>query len=783
MRWRRSVPISVLVVGLVFASLRAEAVESEGDHNLSPYFFIKSENSDVDRLPLKSTSVTADIAGVIADVMVAQVYKNEGERPIEAVYIFPASTRAAVHGMKMVIGERTITARIEKREEARRQYVEAREQGKSASLLEQHRPNVFQMNVANVLPGEEIRVELRYTELLVPTKGIYEFLYPTVVGPRYVSPSGDREKPGAGWTRNPYLHEGEPPTYAFHMKVNVSAGLPIQEVSCSSHKVQVNYQGESLSRVTLDPAEKFGGNRDFVLKYRLAGGSIQSGLLLFEGEEENFFLLMAHPPKRFTEREIPPREYLFIVDISGSMHGFPLEVSKKLLRDLIGGLRPEDRFNVLLFAGDSSVLAERSLPANGENIRKAIDLIDRQRGGGGTELLPALKRALAMSTEEGFSRTLILATDGYVSVEEEAFDLIRTQLGKANVFTFGIGASVNRHLIEGLARAGMGEPFVVTQPQEALSAASRFRELIQSPLLTGIKTDFQGFEVYDVEPPETPDLLADRPMILFGKWRGEPRGTIMIQGRTGRGPFEEAIQVAEAKPAAANQALRYLWARHRISVLADYNALRPRDERIREVTRLGLAYNLLTAYTSFVAVDTLVRMEHGRPVLVHQPLPLPQGVSDYAVAARGQGMLSAVPAMPHVRTRDSSDGRELFAEKKPQREEVIMESPKGKDLTLKIKEIFVPKGLDGSAVRSLLEKKMTEVLGCCSPCSQGPPLEVAVVLSIDSRGRMKDVKAEGGSPLEKTLEKCLREVLMGGARFPVNEGGEHGVIRIVLVLS
>jgi Ca-activated chloride channel homolog len=783
MKWQRRILTIVLVLGLIFATIRADARETEGgDRNLSPFFLLKSDDPRADRLPLKATSVIANIAGVVADVLVSQEYKNEGTRPIEAIYIFPASTRAAVHGMKMVIGERTITARIEKREEARRQYEEAREQGKSASLLEQHRPNVFQMNVANVLPGDEIRVELRYTELLVPTKGIYEFLYPTVVGPRYVSPSGDSEKPGAGWTRNPYLHEGEPPTYVFDMKVNVSAGLPIQEVSCSSHKVQVNYQGESLSRVALDPAEKFGGNRDFVLKYRLAGGAIQSGLLLFEGEEENFFLLMAQPPERFTEREIPPREYLFIVDISGSMYGFPLEVSKKLLRDLIGGLRPEDRFNVLLFAGDSSVLAERSLPANGENIRKAIDLIDRQRGGGGTELLPALKRALAMSTEEGFSRTLILATDGYVSIEEEAFDLIRTQLGKANVFTFGIGSSVNRHLIEGLARAGMGEPFVVTQPQEALSAASQFRELIQSPLLTGIKTDFQGFEVYDVEPPETPDLLADRPMILFGKWRGEPGGTITIQGRTGRGPFKEAIQVAEAKPAVSNQALRYLWARHRISVLADYNALRPRDERIQEVTRLGLAYNLLTAYTSFVAVDTLVRMEHGRPVLVHQPLPLPQGVSDYAVGARGQGMLSAVPAMPLVKTRDSSDGRELFAEKKPQREEVTKESPKGKDLTLKIKEIFIPKGLDGRAVRSLLEKKMTDIRECCSPCSQGPPLEAAVVLSIDSSGRMKDVKAEGGSPLEKTLEKCLREALVG-AQFNGKEGGERGEIRIVLVLS
>src|SRR4030042_6703223 len=172
--------LSLFIGGAAYTHAR-----ESGDRTLSPYFFVKSDDPQVDPLPLRSTSAVVNIAGVIADVQVTQIYKNEGKRPLEAIYFFPASTKAAVYGMKMTIGERVIDARIRKREDARREYEQARDQGKSASLLEQQRPNVFQMNVANILPGDEIKVELQYTELLVPTDRVYEFVYPTVVGPRY----------------------------------------------------------------------------------------------------------------------------------------------------------------------------------------------------------------------------------------------------------------------------------------------------------------------------------------------------------------------------------------------------------------------------------------------------------------------------------------------------------------------------------------------------------------------------------------------------------------------
>jgi Ca-activated chloride channel family protein len=637
---RRQLPALATIAVLLSIALpaaRAAFAEQPGgsDRTLSPYFIVKSDDPQVDRLPLKATSADVNIAGVIADVTVTQVYKNEGQHPIEAVYVFPGSTRAAVYAMTMTIGTRTIKAVVKERQEARAEYEQARAQGRTAGLLEQQRPNVFQMNVANIMPGDEIKVRLSYTELLVPSEAVYEFVYPTVVGPRYSNQPAAGAPDTERWVENPYHHEGETPTYDFDIKVTLDAGMPIQKLACTSHKTSVRYDGATVATLTLEPSEKQGGNRDFVLRYALAGSHVESGLLLYHGKDgERFFLLMVEPPRRVTTSQIPAREYIFVVDVSGSMHGFPLEVSKKLLADLISHLRPTDTFNVLLFSGGSRVMSERSLPATPENVALALRFIDHEQGGGGTELVPALRRALDLPRSEGVSRTVVIATDGYVTVEKEAFDLIRSSLDRSNVFAFGIGTGVNRFLIQGIARAGMGEPFVVAKPEEAAARAERFREYVASPVLTQVRLDFKGFDVYDVEPPSVPDVLAKRPLIVFGKWRGPASGRIVVHGLTGGGPYVETFDVGAVRPLRSNGALRYLWARHRIAVLGDYCKLQRDDERVKEITSLGLAYNLLTDYTSFVAIDRTVRNADGKVETVTQPLPLPESVSDLAVGGQ-----------------------------------------------------------------------------------------------------------------------------------------------------
>jgi len=632
--------VTILIVLLfsVFSVNSIGQTEHHDDKTLSPYFFIQCDDPELDRLPLKSTSAVVDIAGVIADVKVKQVYKNEGSKPLEAIYIFPGSTRAAVYSMTMTIGERRIVARIEEREKARLDYEEARQNGQSASLLEQQRPNVFRMNVANIMPGDNIVVELSYTELLIPDEGVYQFVYPTVVGPRYSNTPEDIATSNEKWVSNPYTEEGKQPFYSFDLDINLQAGLPVQDVVCSSHETDIRFLSPDKVKIELTDAEKFGGNRDFILKYRLQGEQIHSGLLLYEGEKENFFLLMVQPPKQVKPEHIPPREYVFIVDVSGSMTGFPLDISKTLLKDLIGNLRTTDKFNILLFAGSSRLFSEYSLEANSSNIRKAIDFLDKQRGGGGTELLPALRTALALEGTENFSRTFVIATDGYVTVEKEAYDLIRKNLGKANFFTFGIGSSVNRYLIEGMAHVGKGLPFVATGKSDAVEMAKKFRRYISNPVLTNINLDFNGFDVYDVEPLEIPDVFSERPVLVYGKYQGGLFGSVELTGKTGNKDFKKRLEIKKYTRDRSNNALKYLWARERIRLLDDYTNLAGNDAHVNEITALGLKYNLLTAYTSFIAIDSERRNRDGNTTIIKQPLPLPDGVSNYAVGASGSAL-------------------------------------------------------------------------------------------------------------------------------------------------
>jgi Ca-activated chloride channel family protein len=619
----------VALVSLVPRSTAAQSDRPRPDKTLSPYFLVEGGDPSVDRLPLKDTRVDVSISGVIADVVVRQIYENRGERPIHARYVFPASTRAAVSGLTMTVGDVRIVATIKAREQARTEFETAKREGKTATLLEQDRPNVFTMNLSNVMPGDTISVELKYTELLVPTDGSYEFVYPTVVGPRYTEKTRSEAGPDGEFVHAPYTHEGVLPRSEFHLTGVVSTGMPIQALSSPSHQLVSRMRAEGRAEIALDDTDPFCGNRDFILRYRLSGERIAPGLLLYQHGDENFFLLMAQPPQTPASSDVPAREYIFVVDVSGSMYGFPLDTGKKLMSDLVDVLKPSDTFNVLAFADGSDTFSRTSVPATASNLARALQFIGPKRGMGGTRLLAALQTANALPRQEGVSRTVVLLTDGYIDAEREVFEFVRSHLDETNVFAFGIGSSVNRFLIEGVARAGLGEPFVVTKAEDATDAAQRFRRYIDSPVLTGIDVRFTGFDAYDVEPKKIPDLFASRPIVVFGKWRGSPTGSIEISGTSGRAPYHVTVPVASAASDPRHSALRYLWARTRIANLSDFGDTHD-EETVAQITSLGLTYGLLTRYTSFIAVQEIVRnLEGGDDV--DQPLPLPAGVSDRAV--------------------------------------------------------------------------------------------------------------------------------------------------------
>lgn len=648
---------ALLAAGAMFTG---QAVAQRGgdndDKTLSPYFVVISNNPETDGLPLKATSVKTDIVGSIADVTVTQVYVNTGKNALEAIYTFPMSTRAAVYAMQMRIGDRRITAKIEEKKKARDDYEKAKQEGKRASLLEQSRPNVFTMNVSNLMPGDTIEVTLRYTELLVPEKGVYTFVYPTVVGPRYSSPKHENG-PDDGFVNTPYTHEGEAPTYTYDYALTIHGAMPLQDVKCTTHKMNLSTPNLRTATLRLDPSEKQGGNRDVIVSYSLQGNKIESGVMLYEGQDENFFLAMVQPPKRIQKEDIPPREYVFIVDVSGSMWGFPMDITKQLMRNLIVNLNPNDKFNVVLFSSNADIFSPTSVDATAENMEKAIEFIKGANKWSGTEVLDALKTAYAIPmADEDMARTFVIATDGYVDVEKACFEMVRKNSDKANFFAFGIGSSVNRYLIEGMAFAGGGEPFVVTKKEEAARQAERFREYINTPVLTHIGFATKGFKAYDVEPIAIPDMMAERPILIYGKYKGKATGKITLIGKVGRKNWKETFDLSKYKADTANAALRYLWARERIKYLdflvGEYaNESNPIAKTILE---LGLKYNLMTNYTSFIAIDEVVVNKDGKITTVKQPVPMPEGVSDaaigYEMAELGAVNLKSAAALRHVVT-------------------------------------------------------------------------------------------------------------------------------------
>lgn len=629
----------LLLLAWVLCLPTAHASADEGcadcDRSLAPRLWIPDGDPTTDRLPLKSSTADIVIDGPIARVTVTQHYSNAGARPINARYVFPGSTRAAVQGLNMKIGERSVKAKIKEKEEAAKIFEAAKQAGQHAALLDQQRPNVFMMNVANIMPGDEVELTLQYSELLLPDQGVYEMVYPSVVGPRY---GGDptQATPDADWVSNPYAKNqadgSNPAQIKTAIHVHIASPLPLSDLRSLQHKIATRWLDDKAAEINLDPSEQNAGNRDFILRFRLQGEQINSGLMTYSENGENYFLMMAQPPKRVAANQVMRREYQFVVDVSGSMHGFPLDTARKVMSELLTSLKPHESFNILFFSGGSQMLSPTPLAATPENLQQAMNMMQTFQGGGGTELLPALQTAFAMPRTADTARSIVVVTDGYVDVERQAYDLIKQNLNSTNLFAFGIGTSVNRYLIENMAQAGEGEPFVITSPSEAPGIGERFRRYVDSPVLGNIKLQGEGAELYDTEPSAIPVMLAERPIVIFGKYRNaQPGATLQLTGISADGAYRASMPLAGQGSQNQAELLPVLWARQRLMRISDQQGTGV-DANREEITQIGLRYALLTRYTSFVAVDDEPVNPNGNAQEVNQALPLPEGVSALAVA-------------------------------------------------------------------------------------------------------------------------------------------------------
>jgi Ca-activated chloride channel family protein len=591
--------------------------------------------------PLKHTDVRAEISGFITRVTVTQQFWNPSKEKIEAVYVFPLPQNAGVDDMTLKVGDRTVRGLIKRREEARAIYDAARQAGHVAALLDQERPNIFTQSVANIMPGENVTVEISYVELLKYEAGSYEFVFPMVVGPRYIpgSPTG---KQGGGWapdtTRVPDASHITPPvtppgTRAGHdvsIEVKLDAGVPIEEYRSTSHMITSERTGAASAVIHLKQLAVI-PNKGFILKYDVAGGKIEDALLTHKGKQGGFFTFILQPPDRIAESDVTPREIVFVIDTSGSQSGFPIEKSKKLAELALAHLHPQDTFNIITFAGNTQILFDEPVPATEKNLDRARALLQNLNGGGGTEMMKAIRASLDPSDSQDHLRVVLFFTDGYVGNDMEIIGEVQKH-PNARVFSLGIGNSVNRFLLDKMAEAGRGEVEYVTLERDADPVVERLFERVRTPLLTDVSIDWGGLPVVLVQPERIPDLFSAKPVIVTGRYVGPASGVIRLRGRRAGQPFERAIKVNLPADEPRHDVLATLWARNRIDSLMakDWAGMQqgtPMKDLKEQITALGLQFRLMTQFTSFVAVEEMTVTEGGQPRTVQVPVEMPEGVS------------------------------------------------------------------------------------------------------------------------------------------------------------
>ena len=565
--------------------------------------------------PLKRTDVKAEISGPLSRVTVTQEFHNTAKDRIEAVYVFPLPHDAAVDRMTMHIGSRIVKGTIKRRAEARAIYEAARNSGRAAALLDQERPNIFTQSVANILPGDTVLIEISYVERLPYEAGTYEFVFPMVVGPRYNPASVSDARAISPPVARPETRAG----HDISVAVTLDAGLPIDWIASPSHEVVIDRPAATRATVRLRGGQAI-PNKNFVLKYDVAGGRIQDAVLTHRSGNNGYFSVILQPPDKVTVRDLTPKEIVFVLDTSGSMSGFPIEKAKEAMDLALAGLNPFDTFNLITFAGDTHVLFPAPVAATPANLSRAREFLRLRQGGGGTEMMKAIRAALAGGGSQKHIRVVCFMTDGYVGNEAEILSEIRLH-PNARIFSFGIGNSVNRYLLDKMALTGRGEVEYVSLRDDGSAAAKRFHERVRNPLLTDITVEWKGLPVANVLPSRVPDLFSGKPVVITGRYNAPAKGVVVVKGKLAGAPWERSVTIDLPAAAPTHDAIATLWARTKVDSLTG-------DPGTEEaITQLGLDYKLMTQFTSFVAVEETVITEGGKPRRVDVPVETPDGVS------------------------------------------------------------------------------------------------------------------------------------------------------------
>lgn len=612
--------------------------------------YVQSEEGEVESFTLQHTEVTAKITGNLSRVEVVQTFSNPYNTPLEAVYKFPLPDEAAVDDMEIRIGDRIIRGVIKKREEAKQIYQEAKQQGKTTALLEQERPNIFTQSLANIRPGETIEVVIRYTESLQFEAGDYEFVFPMTIGPRYV-PGSDSEttvNPTAqaqaqatdSAVNSPMLPPEVRSARGIGVTVEIDAGVPIWDVRSPSHQLEVQKLDApgrpGIAQLQLSPSDTI-PNKDLILRYRVAGAQTQSTVLSQADNRGGHFATYFVPAIEYQSNQIVPKDVVFLMDTSGSQAGAPLEQSKALMRRFVNGLNPEDTFTIIDFANTSRMLSRKPLANTPKNRQKAMGYINGLRANGGTKLLNGFNSVLQFpAAENGRLRSIVLLTDGYISNENQIIARVQQGLQPGNrLYSFGVGSSPNRFLLDRLGEVGRGISYMVRHDEPIDEVTAKFFSQINNPVLTNIEVVWEGLgEAPEIYPQRSPDLFAEQPLVLFGRKQDRLSGNLRVTGIAAGGKRYEKTFYLDFEENKGNSAIAQLWGRAKIKELMTKMASFEAPDGIAAVTDIALAYRLMSKYTAFVAVSDDPRVNPNSP-------GQKQKVANFA--PQGRGYYAGVP--------------------------------------------------------------------------------------------------------------------------------------------
>ncbi|MBQ4832010.1 marine proteobacterial sortase target protein [Pseudoalteromonas sp. MMG010] len=556
-----------------------------------------------------SSNATMTVTGLINHVVVTQRYKNINPFAVNARYVFPLSAESAVHAMTMRIGERVIKGQIDKKVIAEQKYQQAKQAGKHAALVSQQRANMFTTDVANIGPSEEVEITLEYQEIINYREGVFSIRFPTTITPRYHPINGTLENSHAseqtlpsGWlapifaSSKPSLNNDHTPNTAlFNLSIAINMGLELVDINAKHHRVVVSNNAFGQYEVLLNQTAEL--NRDFVLEFKpLQTAHAQAAFFTQEHDLEQYGLAMLLPPSDyFSSSQRLPREMVFVVDTSGSMHGQSIEQAKSALYYALSLLDSDDSFNIIAFDNLVNPMSEMPLVANDFNLRRAERFVYGLKADGGTEIQGALNAVLDGSQLGGFVRQVVFITDGSVSNEDALFKSISTHLGDSRLFTVGIGSAPNSYFMRRAADVGKGSFTFIGNTAEVQPKMQALFDKLAHPAITDLNLTDETGTPLDFWPSPLPDLYFGEPMMVAIKL-GKTKN-IVLSGQTAQGPLQIKLN---SKNSGLAKGIDKLWARQKIKSLLLYN---DKDKVKQQVQTLALTHQLLSPFTSFVAIE------------------------------------------------------------------------------------------------------------------------------------------------------------------------------------